>query len=94
VGKAQTIYQSEMALFSECRQSCAQIILDTADIVRDRDVTTAIDLFQFSLFNRGHFIPISNGLRVKAGRLSRDSKQLRTSRRGKQIAMLWCFRLH
>ena len=26
-----------MALFSECMLSCAQIVLDTADIVRDGD---------------------------------------------------------
>src|SRR5579864_6044482 len=29
-----------MALFSECRLSCAQIVLDTADIVRDGDLST------------------------------------------------------
>jgi hypothetical protein len=28
-----------MALFSECMQSCARKVLDSADIVRDRDVT-------------------------------------------------------
>jgi hypothetical protein len=28
-----------MALFYECIQWCAHIVLDTADIVRDRDVT-------------------------------------------------------
>jgi hypothetical protein len=28
-----------MALFIECMPSCAQIVLDTADIVRDGDVT-------------------------------------------------------
>ena len=28
-----------MALFSECMQSCARKVLDTADIVRDRDIT-------------------------------------------------------
>ena len=28
-----------MALFNECMQSCAHIVLDTADIVRDGDVT-------------------------------------------------------
>src|SRR5881409_1313241 len=28
-----------MALFSECRAQCAQTVLDTADIVRDGDVT-------------------------------------------------------
>ena len=27
------IHESEMALFLECRQSCACIVLDTADIV-------------------------------------------------------------
>jgi hypothetical protein len=37
VGKAQTIYESEMALHFECTHSCARIGLDTADIVRDRD---------------------------------------------------------
>ena len=26
-----------MALFNECMQSCAHIVLDTADIVRDGD---------------------------------------------------------
>jgi hypothetical protein len=33
------IYQSEMALFNECLQSCAHIVLDSADIVRDGDLT-------------------------------------------------------
>jgi hypothetical protein len=32
-----------MALFSECRQSCARKELDTADIVRDGDVSTTRD---------------------------------------------------
>ncbi len=27
--------ESEMALFSECMQRCAQKLLDTADVVRD-----------------------------------------------------------
>ena len=31
-----------MALFSECRPQCAQTVLDTADIVREGDFTTAI----------------------------------------------------
>jgi hypothetical protein len=35
VGKCKTIDQSEMALFNECTQLCAHILLDTADIVRD-----------------------------------------------------------
>ncbi len=30
-----------MALFSECMPSCAQNVLDTADIVRDGDFSTA-----------------------------------------------------
>ena len=30
-----------MALFFECMQSCAQIVLDSADIVGDGDVTKA-----------------------------------------------------
>ena len=34
-----TINESEMALFYECRQKCSQKLLDTADIVRDRDVS-------------------------------------------------------
>jgi hypothetical protein len=29
-----------MALFSECMQGCVRKVLDTADIVRDGDVTT------------------------------------------------------
>ena|ERR1700720_4928866 len=33
-------HESEMALFNECTQSCAHILLDTADIVRDGDITT------------------------------------------------------
>ena len=32
-----------MALFYECMQSCAHIVLDTADIVRDGDFTSTID---------------------------------------------------
>jgi len=31
-----------MALFNECMQSCAHIVLDTADIVRDGDLSTVI----------------------------------------------------
>src|SRR5205809_5363862 len=31
-----------MALFSECRTQCAQTVLDTADIVRDGDVSPTI----------------------------------------------------
>ena len=31
-----------MALFNECMQSCAHIVLDTADIVRDGDFATTI----------------------------------------------------
>jgi hypothetical protein len=34
--KSDTFNESEMALFSECTQSCARKVLDTADIVRDR----------------------------------------------------------
>ena len=33
-----------MALFHECMQSCAHIVLDTADIVRDGDITTVAGL--------------------------------------------------
>src|SRR5450432_510830 len=35
VGCGQFIYESEMALFPECTELCAQKIVDTADIVRD-----------------------------------------------------------
>jgi hypothetical protein len=35
VGGAQFINESEMALFPECKESCAQKVVDTADIVRD-----------------------------------------------------------
>jgi hypothetical protein len=34
VGDAQFINESEMALFPECKESCAQKVVDTADIVR------------------------------------------------------------
>jgi hypothetical protein len=33
--KSNTFNESEMALFSECMQSCARKVLDTADIVRE-----------------------------------------------------------
>jgi hypothetical protein len=46
VGNAQTIYESEMALFYECIQKCARKVLDTADIVRDRDFPP-IDINRF-----------------------------------------------
>ena len=32
----------KMALFNECTQSCAHIVLDMADIVRDGDLSTTI----------------------------------------------------
>jgi hypothetical protein len=38
--KAQTNNESEMALFSECMQECARKMLDSADIVRDRDLSS------------------------------------------------------
>ncbi len=38
-----------MALFSECMQSCAQRVLDTADIVRDRDISPVKVLPGFAL---------------------------------------------
>jgi len=34
-----------MALFNECMQLCAHIVLDSADIVRDGDFSTATRLF-------------------------------------------------
>jgi hypothetical protein len=39
-----------MALFFECMRSCAQIVLDTADIVRDRDFSPIISRMG-SIFN-------------------------------------------
>jgi hypothetical protein len=39
VGNAQTIYESEMALSHECLQKYARKLLDTADIVRDGDLS-------------------------------------------------------
>ena len=33
-----------MALFSECRPQCAQTVLDTADIVRDGDISPTTGL--------------------------------------------------
>src|SRR3979490_2554864 len=45
--KAQTTHESEMALFYECMERCAHIVLDIADIVRDGDlltVTVAINM--------------------------------------------------
>ena len=42
VGNAQTFYESEMALFYECMLSCAQRVLDIADIVRDGDLSTVV----------------------------------------------------
>ena len=35
--------ESEMALFNECTQLCAQKVLDAADIVRDGDFTPIIE---------------------------------------------------
>jgi len=35
VGNAQTIHESEMALFYECIQKCARNVLDSANPVRD-----------------------------------------------------------
>ena len=41
VGKGNTINESEMALFSECMQSCARKVLDTGRHCQRGDVTTA-----------------------------------------------------
>ena len=40
VGKGNTINESEMALFSECMQSCARKVLDTGRHCQRRDVST------------------------------------------------------
>jgi hypothetical protein len=37
--KAQTIDESEMALFHECMRRCGYIVLDFADIARDGDAS-------------------------------------------------------
>jgi hypothetical protein len=39
-----TSHESEMALFNECMQSCAHIMLDIADIVRDADITPSLTM--------------------------------------------------
>jgi len=38
-----------MALFIECMPSCAQIVLDTADIVRDRDLSTVTAIVEYPI---------------------------------------------
>jgi len=40
VGKGNTINESEMALFSECMQSCARKVLDTGRHCQRGDVST------------------------------------------------------
>jgi hypothetical protein len=40
-----------MALFSECRLSCAQIVLDTADIVRDGDFSSTREFKCVTIFD-------------------------------------------
>jgi len=37
--KAQTTHESKMALFNQCMPRCAQKVFDTADIVRDGDLS-------------------------------------------------------
>src|SRR6266567_6048153 len=44
-----------MALISECRPLCAQTVLDTADIVRDGDVTTLIQSYPVGVLIRQTF---------------------------------------
>ena len=43
VGKGNTINESEMALFFECMQSCAQKVLDTGRHCQRRDLSPAIN---------------------------------------------------
>ncbi len=43
-----------MALFPECMRWCAFIVLDTADIVRDGDVSAATRWFYCSLIESFH----------------------------------------
>ena len=57
MGKAQTLNESEMALFSECRQWCARIVLDTTDIVREGI---------FRQLNKGRLSPPIGGLKKES----------------------------
>jgi hypothetical protein len=43
-----------MALFFECMPQCAQKLLDTADIVRDGDITSTIRGIPLLRFALGH----------------------------------------
>jgi len=45
-----------MALFSECMLQCARKLLDTADIVRDRDLTPTVASLGFANDRRVHRI--------------------------------------
>ena len=54
---AQTIQESEMALFYECMLQCARKVLDAADIVRDGDFSpTALDTVLSTPANNRLFI--------------------------------------
>ena len=58
------IFQRETALPNECLQSCAHIVLDSADIVRDGDFSsTKVTLARF-LFADGVEFFISNARRT------------------------------
>ena len=44
-----------MALFNECMQSCAHIVLDTADIVRDGDFSPTTRTPRFMQVSRNQY---------------------------------------
>jgi hypothetical protein len=44
-----TFNESEMALFFECMLECARKVIDTADIVRDGDLSTVDGSFDSSV---------------------------------------------
>jgi len=80
--KAQTIHESEMALFFECIRSCTQNVLDTADIVRDRDVMSIEIWFGAQHFNgNGRRMARSSNLERPAPLLNRKSKRQRFTAR-------------
>jgi hypothetical protein len=60
VGGAQFINESEMALFPECKESCAQKIVDTADIVRDAIFRRHLSLW--SIFGLAKTVPSGGNL--------------------------------
>ena len=50
VGKRKPTKRAKWRSFYECMQECAQNLVDTADIVRDGDVTTSKPLLPVATF--------------------------------------------